>query len=156
MPKSYSNASKISVSRILSQMHNGEDLPIAYASRILSQKIHNVSASDRVSIIFALKYFKVFIAHTKFIVRIDNQALTWLFQVKNPSTTLLKWKFKLAGYDFEIRHIKGKNNHVADCLSRYIQKPTDSNVLVIRTLILFMSLTKKKQRIILRNYHINK
>jgi len=45
----------------------------------------------------------------------DNKALQWLFQVKTPTSRLMRWKLQLAQYDFEIIHIKGKANVVADC-----------------------------------------
>lgn len=44
-------------------------------------------------------------------------------QLKSPTSRLLRWKFELAGYNFKIIHIKGKENLVADCLSRFIENP---------------------------------
>jgi len=35
---------------------------------------------------------------------------------------LQRWKIKLREFDYEIKYIKGKENHVADALSRITKK----------------------------------
>lgn len=69
---------------------------------------------------FAAETYRPYIFGTKALLYSDNQALKWLADVKTPSSRLMRWKLRLAGYDFEINHIKGKANRVADCLSRYL------------------------------------
>ena len=63
----------------------------------------------------------------QFIIRSDHQALKWLFNVKDPSSKLLGWRLKLEEYDYTIEYMRGKENKVADCLSRVqpIQEKTD-------------------------------
>ncbi len=48
----------------------------------------------------------------------DHQPLQWAFKVKDPSSRLLCWRLKVAEYDCLIKHISGKDNVVADVLSR--------------------------------------
>ncbi|HEY0222584.1 MAG TPA: RNase H-like domain-containing protein [Lactovum miscens] len=118
------DASKVAVSAILSQGQPPNDLPIAYASRKLldAETRYGTSELEITAILFGIRYFKPYIGFQHFVIRSDCQALTWLFQVKSPSSRLLKWKFKLAGYDYEIQHVKGSQNTVADCLSRYVSE----------------------------------
>lgn len=123
------DASIVAVSAILSQGNPPDDLPIAYASRtLLDAETRYVTSEIEISaILFAIRHFKTYIGFSHFIIKTDCQALQWLQQVKSPNSRLLKWKLKLAGYDFEIKHIKGTHNTVADCLSRYIEDiPTPS------------------------------
>lgn len=116
------DASKVALSGVLSQGPIGEDLPIAFTSRKLTdaETRYSVSEQEIASVLFSITTFRCYIFGTKFLVYSDNKALQYLFQVKSPSSRLMRWKIALAGYDFQIMHIKGKSNKVADCLSRYI------------------------------------
>jgi len=40
---------------------------------------------------------------------------------------LQRWKIKLREFDYEIKYIKGKENHVADALSRITKKESKDN-----------------------------
>ena len=41
-----------------------------------------------------------------------------LHNVKDPSSRLLRWRLRMEEYDYDIKYVKGKENKVADCLSR--------------------------------------
>lgn len=41
-----------------------------------------------------------------------------MFSLKEPNQRLIRWKLRLEEYNFEIRYKKGKENKVADALSR--------------------------------------
>ncbi|CAF4944161.1 unnamed protein product [Pieris macdunnoughi] len=47
----------------------------------------------------------------------------WLFNHKDPSSKLQRWRLKLEEYDYEIVYKKGKLNSAADALSRYPVNP---------------------------------
>lgn len=127
------DASKVAVSAILSQGEHPNDLPIAYASRTLNdaETRYTTSEIELTAILFGIKQFKTYIGYQHFKIITDCKALQWLFQVKSPSSRLLKWKLKLAGYDYEIIHTKGTNNTVADCLSRYIHETQTPSINVL-------------------------
>lgn len=117
------DASKTAISAILSQRYSGDLLPVAYASRTLSDPETRYASSETecLAVVWGINYFKTYLkSSSKFTVFSDCQALKWLQQVKSPNSRLLRWKLELQSYDYEIRHIKGKENLVADCLSRYI------------------------------------
>jgi len=48
----------------------------------------------------------------------DNISLKYLFDQQNMNARQARWLDFLSEYDFEIKHIKGKENKVADALSR--------------------------------------
>ena len=48
----------------------------------------------------------------------DNKGLKYLLDQPNLNTRQARWLAFLSEYDFEIQHIKGKENKVADALSR--------------------------------------
>lgn len=125
------DASSVAISAILSQGEIGSDLPIAFASRTLNdaEKRYVVSETEILSVLFGIQQFRCYIHNRHFKVFSDNKALQWLFQVKKPTSRLMRWKLQLAEYDFEIIHIRGKSNLVADCLSRYT--PTQETIHVV-------------------------
>ena len=48
----------------------------------------------------------------------DNKGLKYLLDQPNLNARKARWLAFLSEYDFEIQHIKGKENKVADALSR--------------------------------------
>ena len=63
-------------------------------------------------------HFKPYVYGTQFTIRTDHKPLIYLFGLKNPSQRLLRIRLELEEYTFDIEHIKGKDNVVADALSR--------------------------------------
>ena len=54
----------------------------------------------------------------KFILMTDNKGLKYLLDQPNLNARQARWLSFLSEYDFEIQHIKGKENKVTDALSR--------------------------------------
>ena len=48
----------------------------------------------------------------------DNRSLKYLFDKQNLNVRQAIWLAFLSEYDFEIKHIKGKENKVADALRK--------------------------------------
>lgn len=48
----------------------------------------------------------------------DHRPLTWLFNVKDPGSRLIRWRLALEEYEYEIKYKPGKINNNADFLSR--------------------------------------
>ena len=44
--------------------------------------------------------------------------MIWLASLKEPNSKLIRWKIKLNEYEFDVSHVQGKENKVADALSR--------------------------------------
>jgi len=52
------------------------------------------------------------------VIYTDHNPLTFLRSLQNPNQRLMRWALILQPYHLDIRHIKGKENVVADALSR--------------------------------------
>jgi hypothetical protein len=59
------------------------------------------------------------VKHVKPHIWTDHKGLTWIFNVKDHSSRLLRWRLLLEEYEFEIKYKPGKQNTNADSLSRY-------------------------------------
>jgi hypothetical protein len=107
------------IGAVLAQGQLGKELPIAYASRSLNMAERNYSTSEKelLAIVWSTKHFRPYLYGRKFKITTDHQPLTWIMNVKDPSSRLLRWRIKLEEYDYEISH-KGALNTNADALSR--------------------------------------
>lgn len=114
------DASNFAIGAILSQMHGDKLLPIAYASRTLNKAEGNYSTTEKecLAIVWSVNNFRPYLYGQKFIIQTDHKPLTWLFNVKDPGSRLVRWRLKLEEYNYEIRYKKGLLNSQADCLSR--------------------------------------
>ena len=48
----------------------------------------------------------------------DHKPLTWVFNVKDPSSRLLRWRLKIEEFDYHVIYKPGVRNTNADALSR--------------------------------------
>lgn len=114
------DASQTAIGGILSQGTIGKDLPIAYTSRLLNDAEQNYSTIERelLAIVYAVNYFRPYLFGRKFQLVTDHKPLTWLNSVKDPTSRLVRWRLKLAEYDYEVIYKAGKTNVNADALSR--------------------------------------
>ena len=62
----------------------------------------------------------VYINVTRFpvIVFTDHNPLVFMSRMKDKNQKILRWSLIIQRYNLEIRHIKGKDNIIADALSR--------------------------------------
>ena len=114
------DASKFVIGAVLSQGQIGKDKPIAFASRTLSKSEERYSTIEKelLAIDWACKYFRPYLFGRKFTLYTDHKPLTYALNLKDPHSKLIRWKLRLEEYDYEIRHRPGKQNVVADGLSR--------------------------------------
>jgi len=114
------DASKNAIGGILSQGPVGKDLPISYVSRLLNGAEQNYSTIERelLAIVYSVNYFRPYLFGCKFSLVTDHKPLVWLNSVKDPSSRLVRWRLKLAEYDYEMLYKAGKINANADALSR--------------------------------------
>lgn len=67
--------------------------------------------------VWACKYFRPYLYGKKFRLQTDHKPFIWLNNLKEESLFTI-WKLALNEYTFDIDYIKGKENNVADFLSR--------------------------------------
>uniref|UniRef100_A0A8R7Q5N4 Reverse transcriptase domain-containing protein n=1 Tax=Triticum urartu TaxID=4572 RepID=A0A8R7Q5N4_TRIUA len=94
--------------------------PIAYMSKALGPKAAGWSTYDKEALAIneALKKWKHYFASSSLIIRTDQQSLKYIQEQKVTEGVQHKLLIKLMGYNFTVEYKKGKENRVADALSR--------------------------------------
>ena len=97
-----------------------EEHVIAYESRKLKVHEKNYATYDLelAAVIHALKMWRHHLIGRNFILMTGNKGLKYLLDQPNLNSRQARWLAFLSEDDFEIQHIKGKENKVADALSR--------------------------------------
>jgi len=118
------DASDIAVGAVLLQ-EDGDGVlhPICYSSTKFKphQKSYATIEKEALSIIIALEKFSVYVDNgRKLTVFTDHNPLKFVNSMKNRNMRLMRWCLNLQKYDIEIKHIKGKDNLIADALSRSV------------------------------------
>ena len=70
------------------------------------------------AIMHALAKYQQYLVGNRFKVRTDHNSLKFFLEQKQLQERQQKWISKIQAYDFDIEYVKGKNNVVADALSR--------------------------------------
>jgi hypothetical protein len=98
------DASNDALGAVLSQGDIGRDLPVAYASRKLGKAKRNYSTVEKelLAIVYGCKHFKPYLLGRKFTVVTDHRPLVWIFNAKDLSSRLLRWRLKLEEYNYNI------------------------------------------------------
>lgn len=96
---------------------------IAYESRKLKEHEQKYFAYDLEldAIIHALKMWRHYLMGRKFLLLTDHHSLTNYFSQPTLNARQVRWVDFLSSFDFEIKHLKGKENKVVDALSRKVQ-----------------------------------
>jgi len=113
------DASKYAIGGILSQGEIGKD-PIAYTSRLLNAAEQNYFTIEKelLAIVYSVNYFRPYLYGHKFSLVTDHRPLVWLESLKDSTSRLVRWRLKLAEYEYKIIYKAGKINLNADALSR--------------------------------------
>lgn len=114
------DASKIGIGAILSQLHDGFERPIAYSSKKLTKAQSNYSATELelLAVVEGIKHFRCYLYGRRFTIVTDHRPLKWLMNLKDPTSKLARWSLLLSSYDFEIIHRQGRQHGNVDALSR--------------------------------------
>ena len=116
------DASHEAVGAVLSQIQDGEEKVIAYASHALSKHEiqYCVTRKELLAVYKYVKHFSHYLMGQKFLIRTDHRALTWMLNWKKPnSSQYCSWIAELELYDFDIEYRKGELHINADAMSRY-------------------------------------
>ena len=117
----FTDASGRAVGAILSQKDEiGKEYVCCYASRMLKDSERSFCITDKecLAVVWAIKYFRIYLYGVKFKVITDHKALITLKTNKDIDGRLARWSLYLQIYDFEIIHRKGLSHTNVDVLSR--------------------------------------
>ncbi|OMJ27672.1 Transposon Ty3-I Gag-Pol polyprotein [Smittium culicis] len=115
------DASSVAIGAVLEQCDDSGILhPIAYYSRGLTQPERNYMNYERegLALVNSIKHFRPYLLGKEFEVFTDNSAVASLFRARDPSGRVVRWIHSLSEYSCTIKHRAGKENAVADYLSR--------------------------------------
>ena len=103
---------------------NGEEKPIAFASRTLNKSERNYAQIEKeaLSVIFGIKKFHPYLYARKFLLVTDHKPSATLLGPKSDIPTLAaarlqRWAILLSAYLYEIEYRSTLKHANADCLS---------------------------------------
>ena len=131
------DASGRGLGAVLSQKQaDGRYHPIAYASCVMNQTEQRYHSNKQEFL--ALKWavteqFHEYLSpygknQNEFVVRTDNNPLTYIFSSANLDAVGQRWVARLTSYNFSLEYKKGKDNTVADFLSRMNERLPEEEV----------------------------
>jgi hypothetical protein len=97
-----------------------EGRPLAFLSKALKGRTLLLSTYEKelLALVTAVQKWRPYLMGHPFIVRTDHQALKFLLEQQVGTVAQQRWLSKLLGYDFVIEFKSGRDNKVADALSR--------------------------------------
>ena len=118
------DASQVGLGAVLTQVYEIEgeqrSLPVVYASRSLkgAERKYSVTDQEALAVVWAVKTFNSYIMGTHFTIITDHNALKALTNKSVLEGRLARWADFLMGYDMNIVYRRGKDNIIANTLSR--------------------------------------
>lgn len=121
--KLYCDASEVGAGAVLMQEdESGVDHPVCFYSNKFSPSQRNYSTIEKelLSLILALRHFAVYVGPSGCPVTVftDHHPLKYLSKFRDKNQRLTRWSLFLQEYNLQIEHIPGKDNVLADFLSR--------------------------------------
>ena len=115
------DASDIALGGVLMQYHDGG------AQKIVATCSHKFSDTERrwstierecFALVFSVRKFNYFLEGRQFFVKTDHKPLIFINDREYQNGKIVRWQRELQQYTFTICHIAGKDNGIADILSR--------------------------------------
>ena len=120
------DASNKATGAVLSQIQDGVEKPICYASQLYSkhEANYNVTRKELLAVITYVKKFRQYLLGRSFRIRTDHAALQWLKRTPEPIGQQARWLEILEEFPYTIEHRPGRNHSNADALSRVVDAVT--------------------------------
>ena len=114
----HTDACDTGIGAYLFQITDGVEKPIGFLSKSLSGAELNWSTFEKegFAIYKALEHFEYILRDIKFTLRTDHRNLLYLNE--KASQKVQRWKLQIQQYNFDVEHIPGIDNIVADLYSR--------------------------------------
>ncbi|RVW13442.1 Transposon Tf2-2 polyprotein [Vitis vinifera] len=123
------DASSIGVGAVLMQPGR----PLAYMSQAIHGKALQLSTYEKelMALVLAVKKWRSYLLGHNFKIQTDQQSLKYLLEQKMGTPLQQKWITKLLGYEFVVEYKQGKENKVADALSRKMEDQKEGKLYAI-------------------------
>ena len=114
------DASNVAAGAVLHQLRNGNFEPLEFFSKKFDVTQTKYSAFDRelTSIFLSVKHFQHLLEGRSFSILTDHKPLIHIFTMKDPSPRQLRQISYISEFSSTIQHISGRENIIADFLSR--------------------------------------
>ena len=91
------------------------------ASKLTSaEQNYSTLEKECLAIVQGITKFRLYLVGKSFILQTDHQPLAYLNQAKFYNDRVMRWALALQGYDYRVEDIQGRDNVVADYLSRIV------------------------------------
>jgi len=117
------DACKFAIGATLQQDHGNGLQPVAFFSAKMSdaERNYDVREQEFMALFKACLHWRHYLHGTQpFLLLTDHDSLKYHKTMPNMSGRLARWIEKMAEFDYKLQHIPGKDNVVADALSRRI------------------------------------
>ena len=129
------DASSYGLGAVLLQQQQSDWKPIAFASRTMTETESRYAQIEKEALAttWACEKFTTYILGKKFHIETDHKPLVPLLGSKNLDSLpprILRFRLRLAKFDYTISHVPGKLSNTADTLSRapFISKGNDAEL----------------------------
>lgn len=117
------DASESGAGAVLLQLgSDGVEHPVGYFSKKFNrhQKVYSTVEREALALILAVQHFEVYLGSSSRPIEVytDHNPLVFIDRMRNHNQRIMRWSLILQQYPLKILHIQGKDNVVADALSR--------------------------------------
>lgn len=107
---------------LLQEDSNQVQRPVSYFSKKFNrhQQVYSTIEKEALALVLAVQHFEVYLGSiaAPIIIYTDHNPLVFLNRMRNRNQRLMRWSLILQPFHLEIKHIQGKDNVIADTLSR--------------------------------------
>lgn len=107
---------------LLQEDCNGVEHPVSYFSKKFNrhQQVYSTVEKEALALVLAVQHFEVYLSSIcgPIIVYTDHNPLTFLDRMRGKNQRIMRWSLILQPFHLQIKHIRGKENIIADALSR--------------------------------------
>ena len=135
------DASDFAISADLSQLQDGKEHTISYASMSLCSKQQGycITRKELLAVVVFVRHYRHYLLGRKFVVRTDHASLVWLMRFKNPGGQICRWLQEISIFDFSIQRFQGENIPMLMICPRYEKDNLVTAMWLARKWVLYLA-----------------